>query len=126
MVRVHWAGIGRVERVGASKRQRDMNARRGVRVHEPIANAAGAVSREAAGLQNLGPVLISKEREDIVAVESACGTVNGEAKGGNKSRQAGAQGRTTETIWVISELAAIAQRDMKTFDSAKNRADKAK
>jgi hypothetical protein len=46
--------------------------------------------------------------------------------GGNKSRQAGAQGRTTETIWVISELAAIALRDMKTSDSAKTRADKAK
>jgi hypothetical protein len=46
--------------------------------------------------------------------------------GGNKSRQAGTQGRTTETICVISELAAIALRDMKTSDSAKTRADKAK
>ena len=46
--------------------------------------------------------------------------------GGNKSRQAGAQRRTIETIWVISELTAIALRDMKTSDSAKTRADKAK
>jgi len=57
-----------------------MNARRAVRVHEPIVNASGAVSGEAAGLQNLGTVLIPKERKDIIAVESACGTVNREAK----------------------------------------------
>lgn len=46
--------------------------------------------------------------------------------GGNKSRQAGAQRRTTGRIWVVSELAAISLRDMKTSDSAKTRADKAK
>ena len=40
-----------------------MDARRAVRVHEPIANVAGAVSGEAAGLQNLGTILISKEKE---------------------------------------------------------------
>jgi len=46
--------------------------------------------------------------------------------GSNKSRQAGAQGRTTEIFWVISGLAAIALWEMKTSDSAKTRADKAK
>ena len=40
-----------------------MDARRAVRVHEPIANIAGAVNGEAAALQNLGTVLISKEEK---------------------------------------------------------------
>jgi hypothetical protein len=46
--------------------------------------------------------------------------------GGNKSRQAGHNGEPLRQFGLYPNLAAIALRDMKTSDSAKTRADKAK
>ena len=80
-----------------------MDARRAVRVHEPSANVSGAVSGEAAGLEKLGTVLISREREDVIAVESAYGTVNREAQvrgrgGGRRLRIADLHSKALGTL----------------------------
>ena len=77
----HGPGVSGTDGIGAGERQAGVNPSGGVGVHQAVGNVSGTVRSKTTCLKDAVAVLESGQREDIVSVEPAGWSGNGQGQG---------------------------------------------